>query len=384
MRIGVDATSWANRRGYGRHVRSLLAAAVALDRRNRYRFFVDADPQTGDFPAGVEVVRVRASAPTVLAARSGGHRRASDLWSMSRALAAPDLDCLLFPTVYSYVPVFSRAFKIVIIHDVIPEKYPQYVFPTAGGRLNWRLKSLVARRQADLILTVSEFSRRGILEHFGERPERVKVVGEAGDPVFRVLDQSGRSEQRLLVYVGGFSPHKNLAGLLDAFGKLVARPGMEDVKLLLVGDFETDAFYSCYRDVARRAQEPPVRGRVEFAGFVPDEELVVLLNRATALVLPSLLEGFGLPAIEAAACGLPVIATTASPLPELLGAGGLFVDPGDAAGLEEAMARVVADPELRRRLRESGLQAAAALSWDRVARDLLAVFDQVQVHAQAA
>ena len=384
MTIGVDAASWANRRGYGRHIRSLLAAAVAIDRRNRYRFFVDAEPQPGDYPAGAELVRVRASMPAVQAARSDGRRSAADLWSMSRALAAPDLDCLLFPTVYSFVPVFSRAFKIVVIHDVIPEKYPQYVFPTAAGRLNWRLKSLAARRQADLILTVSEFSRRGILEHFGERPERVQVVGEAGDPVFRVLDQPGPREHRLLVYVGGFSPHKNLAGLLEAFGRLAGRPEMDDVRLVLVGDYQTDAFHSCYRELAARAQAPPLAGRVEFAGYVPDEDLVALLNRAAALVLPSLLEGFGLPAIEAAACWLPVIATTASPLPELLGAGGLYVDPGDLADLEQAMARVLTDPELCRRLRENGLKAAAALSWDRAARDLLSVFDQVRVHAKAA
>jgi glycosyltransferase involved in cell wall biosynthesis len=379
--IGVDATCWANRRGYGRHARSLLRAAAALDRRNRYRFFVDTEPRQGDFPAGAEVVRVRASAPAARAARSDGRRSAADLWSMSRALAAPDLDCLLFPTVYSYVPVFSRAYKIVMIHDVIPEKYPQYVFPTAAGRWNWRLKSLAARRQADLIVTVSEFSRRALLEYFGERPERVKVVGEAGDPVFRVLE-GVEPEPGLLVYVGGFSPHKNLAGLLEAFARLVGRG--EQVRLALVGDYQTDPFHTCYRELAERAGQAPLAGRVEFMGYLPDEELVKLLNRATALVLPSLLEGFGLPAIEAAACGLPVIATTASPLPELLGEAGLFVEPGDTGGLEEAMARVLSDAGLRRRLREAGLRAAERLTWERAARDLVALFERVPAHAQAA
>jgi glycosyltransferase involved in cell wall biosynthesis len=355
---------------------------VALDRRNRYRFFLDTEPHEDDFPAGAEVVRVRASAPATRAARSDGRRSAADLWSMSRALAAPDLDCLLFPTVYSYVPVFSRAYKIVMIHDVIPEKYPQYVFPTAAGRWNWRLKSLVARRQADLIVTVSEFSRRALLEYFGEPPERVQVVGEAGDPVFRVLE-GVEAEPGLLVYVGGFSPHKNLTGLLEAFARVVGRAEREQVRLVLVGDYQTDPFHTCYRELAERARQAPLAGRVEFTGYLADEELVKLLNRATALVLPSLLEGFGLPAIEAAACGLPVIATTASPLPELLGEAGLFVEPGDIRGLEEAMARVLSDRGLRQRLREAGLRAAGRLTWERAARDLVALFERVPVHAQA-
>ena len=379
MRIGVDATCWANRRGYGRHVRALLTAAVGLDRRNTYRFFVDFEPAEGDFPAGAEVVRVRTTAPAVRAARSDGRRSAADLWSMSRALAAPDLDCLLFPTVYTFVPVVTKAVKVVVIHDIIPEKYPKYVFPSASGRLNWALKSLLARRQADLILTVSDYSRKGILEHFKEQPERVRVVGEAGDPVFRVLGGVAPDPRRTLVYVGGFSPHKNLASLVEAFQRLAVRPGFEDMRLVLVGDYQTDAFHSCYEDL--RLQAGP---GVEFTGYLPDEELVVLLNRATALVLPSLMEGFGLPAIEAAACGLPVIATTASPLPDLLGEGGLFVDPGDGAAPEQAMERVLGDPGLRGRMREAGLRAAAQLSWERAARELLAVFDQVRGHAQAA
>jgi glycosyltransferase involved in cell wall biosynthesis len=393
VRIGVDATCWANRRGYGRHARALLAAALEMDRRNRYVFFVDSEQAVAELPSGGEIVQVRTSAPAVQAARSDGRRRLTDVWAMSRAMAQPGLDCLLFPTVYTYVPVWSRARKIVVIHDVIPEKFPEHVFPTAAGRWNWKLKSLLARRQADLILTVSEFSRRGIVEFFGEAPERIKVIGEAGDPAFRVLENptlSGRLREldiapldRLLVFVGGFSPHKNLSRLLDAFTTLAAKHS--NLRLVLVGDYETDAFYSCYEQIRARASQPPLDGRVVFTGYLPDDELTGLLNLAQVLVLPSLLEGFGLPAIEAAACGLPVVATKASPLPELLGAGGLYIEPNDTAALTEAIERVLTDPALARNMREQGLRAAAALSWKRAAAELLAVFDQVaEHHAKAA
>ena len=385
MRIGVDATCWANRRGYGRHARSLLTTAISLDRSHCYVFFLDAGQDASDLPPGVEVVRVGTATPAVQAASSGGHRSLADLWAMSRALSAPGFDCLLFPTVYTYVPVFSSAYKIVVIHDVIPETFPEHVFPTATGRFNWSLKSLAARRQADLILTVSEYSRQGILKRFGERPERVKVVGEASDPVFRVLADAVPNPERLLVFVGGFSPHKNLLGLLEAFSRVIDGGNHSDSRLVLVGDYQGDAFHSCYRQVWEQASRPPLAGRVEFAGFLPDEDLVRLLNRATALVLPSFLEGFGLPAIEAAACGLPVIATAASPLPQLLGEGALFFDPHDIAALAQALGRVLDDPALRGRLRENGLRAAAALSWNRAAQDLVAILDQAaHQHAQAA
>lgn len=312
---------------------------------------------------------------------------------MSRAMARADLDCLLFPTVYSYVPVRTRAYKIVVVHDIIPEKFPGYTFPTLAGRFNWKLKSFLARRQAGLILTVSEYSRRAIVDFFGEAPERVKVVGEAGDPIFRVLDNPAPGERvsrlgiragdPLMVFVGGFSPHKNLSGLLDAFARLAGK--WEKLRLVLVGDYQFDAFHSCYQEVRKRAAQPPLRDRVILTGYLPDEDLVQLLNLATVLALPSYMEGFGLPAIEAAACGLPVVATRESPLPELLGEGGLYIDPRDPQSLEAALERVLGDSALRRRMSEHGLSAAAALSWNRAAQQLLAIFDQVdQDHAQAA
>jgi glycosyltransferase involved in cell wall biosynthesis len=384
----VESTCWANRRGYGRHARSLLAAALAIDRANQYVFFIDSGQDGQDLPGGGEVVRVPTSVPVVMAAGSNGRRALADMWAMSRALAQPDLDCLFFPTVYSYVPVMSQAYKIVMIHDVIPEKFPAHVFPSASGRLNWKVKSWVARGQADLILTVSEFSRRGIIEHFGEPPGRVKVVGEANDAVFRVIEdpklpdalarQGLTPKDRLIVFVGGFSPHKNLPGLLDAFAGLAGR--MSDIRLVLVGDYKSDSFHSCYQQVKRRAGQPPLEGRVVFAGYLPDEDLAALLNLATALALPSYLEGFGLPAIEAAACGLPVVATSASPLPELLRDAALFVSPGDTQGLAAALERLLTDTALRERMRDRGLRAAAALSWKRAAEELLVVFESVARH----
>src|SRR5215475_8403299 len=140
MRIGVDATCWHNTRGYGRHARGLLGTLVRIDRGNRYVFFLDSDAHCPVLAAEAEIRLVRNSMPATLAASTNGHRSVTDLWRMSRAMSDRQFDLLLFPTIYSYVPVFSRAKKIVIIHDVIAEKYPQLTLPHLLQRLFWRAK----------------------------------------------------------------------------------------------------------------------------------------------------------------------------------------------------------------------------------------------------
>src|SRR5688572_8273608 len=116
MQIGVDATCWQNRRGYGRHARSLLSTLVRSDTQNQYTLFMDSVESTHDLPPEAALHLVQATAPTAEAASANGHRSAQNMWRMSRALSKAKLDLLLFPTIYSYVPVTSRAKKIVILH----------------------------------------------------------------------------------------------------------------------------------------------------------------------------------------------------------------------------------------------------------------------------
>ena len=387
IRIGVDATCWQNQRGYGRHARALLGALVRLDETSRYTFFLDSTENTETLPPQVEARLVGATTPTAMAAAATGHRSIFDLWRMSRALSDARFDLLLFPTIYSYTPVFSRAKKIVLIHDVIAETYPQLTLPRRASRFFWELKTALGRRQADAVVTVSEYSRRGIARHFKLPPERIFVVGEAADPVFRVLDDTRitqplsalgiNAHHRYVVYVGGFGPHKNLESLVSVFSRLTAQPAFEAVRLVMVGEYKQEVFHSYFGTIRRQVEALGLADRVVFTGFLPDEELVVLLNRAAALVLPSLIEGFGLPAVEAAACGCPVIATTESPLPELLGEAGIFINPLASDELEAALKRVLESAELRARMRTDGLAAAGRLTWEAAARQMLTIIHQL-------
>lgn len=387
MRIAVNATCWQNTRGYGRHTRALLSALVRLDKENCYTFFMDSSENTEALPPKAECRLIHTSAATALAASSNGHRSLWDMWQMSRAMSSPGFDLLFFPTVYSYVPVFSRAKKIVMVHDVIAETYPQLTLPNRTAHLFWRAKVALGRWQADAIATVSDYSRQGILNHFKLAPERVFVVGEASDPVFRVIDNPQPtprlnslgipSNGRSVVYVGGFNPHKNLEALLTMFSKLIAQREFSDIRLIMVGEYEKEVFHSYFGVIKKQVEESGITDRVIFTGYLSDEELVVLLNFSTVLVLPSLIEGFGLPAIEAAACGCPVIATTASPLPTLLGDGGLYIDPTKQDDLQLALARVLASEGLRRRMREAGLAASRRLTWDGAARQMIGLMRKV-------
>lgn len=382
LRVAVDATCWHNRRGYGRHARALLRALVRLDRDAEYTLFVDSDQAAEPLPEECEARLLRASVPTVEAASADGHRTLRDMWRMSRALSASEFGVVLFPTIYSYVPVMGRARKLVMMHDVIAETFPKLTVPRLSARMFWNAKVAVGRMQANALITVSDYSRECILKRFGGDPSRIRVVGEAADPVFRRLEcpaPTARLKElgldgtrRLAVYLGGFSPHKNLIALLDAFARVASRSEFSDLLLAMVGDTSSDAFHTYFGEVAAHVQALGLGDRVVFTGFLKDEDVVALLNLAKVLVLPSLMEGFGLPAVEAAACGCPVIATKASPLEGLLRGGGIYIEPvgGEIA---RALELVLSSEEMRLKMSEEAVSAAQRLTWDRAAQQMIEV-----------
>ena len=380
MHIGVDATCWQLPRGSGRYTRCLLTALRQIDQLNDYTFFTNA-PAVIDALAAIAPVRlVATSKPAIEGAAADRNGSVGDLVAMSRALSDPSIDVLLFPTAFSDVPVFSRAKKVVVIHDVTAECGPGL---TRGARVSRWLRtiaSMMSRRQADAIATVSDYSRRVLVEHFGLDRERVHVIGGAGDPVFRRLEHPKPTAllvslgvtgtRRLVTYVGGFSPHESLSRLIEVFGHLADRPDCTDIDLVLVGADRHETFRSAYQETRDRIRTLALDRRVVLTGSLPDADLVALLNLATVLVLPSLTEEYGV-AVEAAACGCPVIAAIESPLPELLGEGGLFIDPRNRSELGDALNRVLTARDRQDYMRRAGLAAASRLTWPAVAGDLV-------------
>jgi glycosyltransferase involved in cell wall biosynthesis len=374
LRIGIDGTCLALTRGYGRFLRELMPPLLELDRRNEYVVFVDRHAARRIPPLAARVVEAPTSESQVDSASARGNRSVRDVWIMSRTVSREGLDVLYFPSVFSWFPVRTRARVAVAFHDTIAERHARVVFPTWRTRWFWKFKVELARRQAHGIITVSEWSKRSLADWFGIPAGRIFVTPEAPAALFRPAEDAGPrvrwleargipGSARYLLYVGGFNPHKNLGKLLRAFADArQAAPGM-DLRLVLVGDHAGDTFHSEVQALRAGIAAAALEERVHFAGFVPDEDLRHVYAGAVALVMPSLEEGFGLPAVEAAACGAPCVATKNSPLPEVLEGGGLFVDPESQEEITAAVRRLVGDPASRAGLAAKALERARALSW---------------------
>ena len=389
MRIGIDGGCWLNRRGYGRYARSLLNALAVRADGDEYVLFVD--PETArdpTLPASFQTVVVPTRRPPAEAASASGRRDLTDLWRMGWAVARHPPDVFFFPSVYTFFPLLRPIRSIVAIHDVIAERHPKQVFARRRLQLFWRAKLAIAVRQARLILTVSDHARDGIIEQFRIPSNRIRVILEAPDTIFRrlasprdpvdLLPACGLPRNsRYLLYVGGISPHKNLPLLVDAFRRLLTDADLASLRLLLVGDYSGDVFYSCYEDLRGLVVRHGLEGSVCFTGFVPDETLVELYNRAEVVVLPSLEEGFGLPAFEAAACGIPVVASNVGPAGSLLGPAAWTFPPSDVDALTVALRTLLRDPARRQAMGAEGLRRAATFTWDRAAAQAHAMFREV-------
>lgn len=386
MRIGVDATCRRNKRGFGRFTNELLDALLEVDTTNEYLFFVDGDKSDDALSARVKTIAAATEFSPVEAASANGRRSIKDLWAMSREVLQHKMDVFFFPAVYSYFPIFNRTKIVVTIHDVIADHHPELIFPNAKSKLFWKAKQNAAIRQANLIATVSEYSKRQIVEYFRLPESRLRIISEAARPVFKVLPRTSemcetlaryglQPEEKFLLYVGGISPHKNLATLIDAFEQTAKN--QSKLKLVLVGDYKDDPFFSAFPALKKQVAELGLENRVVFTGFIADEDLVYLYNAATLLTFPSLEEGFGLPAMEAMACGTPVAASNCGSLPEVLGAAGRFFDPRDSQNIARVIEQILADAALRKQMSEDGLRRAENFLWKKAARETLAIFDEL-------
>jgi glycosyltransferase involved in cell wall biosynthesis len=374
MRIAIDGCCWSNRRGFGRFTRELVTHMVRQPRGHEITLVVDR--QTADdqpMPAGCRLAIVPTRRQPTRAASARGARGLGDVWRLSRGASACEADVFFFPAVYSYFPLLRSVPMVVAFHDAIAEEHPGLVLPEWRGRALWNAKTWLARRQATCLLTVSESARDQIVRAFGYPRERIHVVSEAAGEEFRPLgdargaavDEVRRtyrlpSGRPLLVYVGGLSPHKNLEGLLDAMARLRQRG--RGVHLAIVGDPSADGFLSSH-GLSDRRLALGLADAVTFTGYVPGDHLVSLYNAADALVLPSFSEGFGLPALEAMACGVPVAASRRGSLPEVVGEAGVFFDPADPADMAATLERLLADDALRAQLGAAALRRARLFSW---------------------
>ena len=292
------------------------------------------------------------------------------------------LNAALAHVPYWAPPILPSVPTVVTIHDLIPLLLPEY----RGGllvRLYTSLVSIAARR-ASLAITDSAASRQDIIARLGLSAGRVRVVHLAADerytpapvPGDREVRARYRLPERYVLYLGGFDVRKNVAAVLRAYR--LAGPAIgKDCPLVIAGRLpQEDTPFA--PDPRRLARELEVDERtVRFTGFVDEADKPALYRDAVAFIFPSRYEGFGLPPLEALACGVPVVGSNTSSLPEVVGNAGVLLPPDDAEGIAEALIRLATDDGFHAELSRQALAQAARFSWERAARETLAVYRDV-------
>jgi len=273
------------------------------------------------------------------------------------------------------VTVLPNVPQVVTVHDLAFLHYPEQ-YPGMKQRYLKAMTRLSVRRAAKVI-AVSEATRQDILANYRCDPDKVVTIPNGVDAEMRVLPESDvrafRRTQGLpdefVLFLGTLQPRKNLETLLKAFGKIA---GQVDWPLVVAG-----ALGWQYERIFQIVRHLGLSARVRFVGHVPGEHLPLWYNAATVFVYPSLYEGFGLPPLEAMACGTPVVASNVSALPEVVGDTGLMVDPLDVDALAGAILSLAGDADLRQQLGQRGRQRAAGFSWRRTVERTVEVYRQV-------
>jgi glycosyltransferase involved in cell wall biosynthesis len=374
VRIGIDYTAAINQRaGIGRFVRNLVAALLARDRTTEF-VLLHAAPDQADqisLPNGPNVHDCRLRWP---------ERWMTILWHRLRAPVPVEwftgpLDVFHAPDFV--LPPVRRARRVVTVHDLAFLLYPD----CADARLRDYLMSVVPRsvQSADFVVADSANTQNDVVCLLGADPGRTAVVPGGVESRFRPAPEASVAELRrsmglakpFVLSIGMIEPRKNWQGLIRAYNHARARHDLPH-QLVLAG-----ARGWLWESIFEERERSPFRNDILFVGYVTDADLPTLYSAAEAFAFPSFYEGFGLPPLEAMACGTPVVVSDAASLPEVVGDAGLTVPADDVDALAEGLARVLLDDRLRASLRAAGLERAAGFTWEAAADRLLAIYRQV-------
>jgi glycosyltransferase involved in cell wall biosynthesis len=365
MRFAVDAHA------IGRHltgnevyVRNLLRAFAELDRESEFYAYISAKDAESWVPKRFRMRQVAGNPWSRLG------------WDLGRLVREDQPDLL---HVQYTAPLRGTAPIIVTVHDVSFLENPEYFTAMRRAQLRYTVARTV--KLAQRVLTVSEFSRDAILRHYDIHPDKVRVVPNAAGSDFRVIGRekaiaAARRQLQIaapfVLSVGDLQPRKNQIGLIAAFARLMTERPMLKHHLVLAGK---ETWFA--PKVREAAQSSGFARRIHFTGFVPDRELLELYNACDCFVFPSFYEGFGLPILEAMACGRAVACSKTSAMPEVADGAGLLFDPHDIEDIKRCIEDILVDPELRARKERLGVQRAAYFSWQKSARTTLDVYREV-------
>ncbi len=362
--IGIDSRKYYDF-GIGTYIRHLIREYAAQRPSRDFLLFVaPEDAKTIIIPNGWKSTVVKY-----------GKYSLSEMFLLGRKVRASNVS--VFHSPHYTLPFGLASRSVVTVHDLIHLRFPQFFSPLHRAYSYVMIRHAI--QDSQFVITDSEFTKLDILRSFPVKEEKIIPIHLGVSKRFKVVDDPSEIAQfrsryglsrQYILFVGNTKPHKGLEVLLRAFKSIV--PFFPEVELVFVGGLlNTD------KRLESTVSQSEFTGKVRSLGALSDEDLVLAYNAAEMLVLPSLYEGFGLPALEAMACGIPVIVSNAGSLPEIVGNAAIVCETGNQGSFAEAMISLLRDPELKNRLIDLGKKHVAKFSWQVTAQKTMDVYDRI-------
>src|SRR5579864_2884027 len=375
MRIAIDYTAAVRQSaGVGNYVRRLVDTMLAQDTTNQYTLLTSGRPtRERPFPTATNVRGRSIHIPD---------RYLNILWYRWRlplyaTFFSGQVDIYHGPD-FALPPLNGKLRKVVTVHDLSFIEHPEYAVPSLAAYLKKIVPDAVA--SADVVASVSQTTSRSLIQHFKTPPEKIVIIPNGVAPHYRRITDPvllGATRHKyglkypLILGVGTLEPRKNHLGLIRAFAQAQKKkkgPAM----LALAGGKGW-----LYEETKQVVAELKLENKIRFLGHVSDLELITLYSMADVFAFPSFFEGFGIPPLEAMACGAPVITSNTSSLPEVVGDAALLVDPHDVSALGHAIMRLLEDEQLREELRQKGFRRVQHYTWSASASKMLSIYQKL-------
>ena len=371
MNIGIDgrAAYWYRGTGIGTYTYQLLKGLNEIDNFNDYSILSPINSQ--------DIISYKSNFKLLNIAENPK----AEFWDSVSTLSQ---NSFRLPELYHVpqngvgLPLNISSKKIITLHDIIPIRMPETVGEKYLRIFEEEMSSIV--NSCDGIITVSNFSKKDISKEFNYPMDKIFVTHLAAEEIYqpmnkdyckKILKEVYSIDTPFILYVGGFSPRKNILGLIEAYSRLVSKKGKE-IKLIIVG--KKGKSFELYKEKARKLS---LSDSVLFPGFIPLEHMPIFYNSALFLVYPSYYEGFGLPPLEAMACGTPVIASNTTSIPEVLDDSAVLINPYDIEALGESIYKLTEDKAFRDSLIQMGLERASSFSWNKTAINTLEAYNNI-------
>ncbi|MGL5414186.1 MAG: glycosyltransferase family 4 protein [Clostridium sp.] len=370
MKIGIDgrAAKWYRGTGIGTYTYQLISNLNEIDTTNDYLLFSPDDLDIKNLNKNFSFEKVKENTN-------------ENFWeNISVPNILTDKNMELYHVPQNGVGLSKNIFckKTITLHDIIPLRMPETVSDRYLRIFNDEMPKII--QNCDGIITVSHFSKDDIAREFNYPKEKIYVTHLAAEDIYKPLSKSKCQEiinkkyfinKNFILYVGGFSPRKNIKGLIEAYS-LLPKETRKHTKLVIIG--KKGISYELYLN---RAKELNVSNDVYFTGFIPLEDLPIFYNACEVLVYPSFYEGFGLPPLEAMACGAPVISSNKTSIPEVCGDAALFVDPNDIQRMSEKIDLVLNDSFVRLSMVNNSLRKSKTFSFEKTASETLLAYKNI-------